>query len=59
MWFDCLDFEIWHHSDGAESHLPILGADAYMFSTLIQADLVDLHWTLWAEKKRLIEIVTG
>lgn len=25
------------------AHLPILGADAHMLSTLIQTDLVDLH----------------
>lgn len=40
----------------AESHLPILGADADMFSTLIQADLVDLHWTLWVEKSSSLKL---
>lgn len=43
----------------AESHLPILRADAYMFSTLIQADLVDLHWTLWAEKSSSLKLWPG
>lgn len=41
----------------AESHLSILGADAYMFSALIQADLVDLHWTLWAEKSSSLKVL--
>lgn len=33
-------------SNVGSAHLPILGADAHMLSTLIQTDLVDLHWTL-------------
>lgn len=38
------------------SHLPILGADAYMLAAFIQADLVDLYWTLRAEKSSSLKL---